>query len=107
LRAYGEQPYIVGMAISPSPPAERKSDRLELRVTPSVKALIQRASAISGLSAGELAYEAARRVLEAHEVMELSEAAAEAFAEALINPPEPTEALVAAFQRHAQVVRSE
>jgi len=37
---------------------------MELRVAPSVRKLIERATAISGLAAGDLAYEGARRILE-------------------------------------------
>lgn len=50
---------------------EDRRERMQVRVTPSAKALIQRAMAVSGLSAGELAYEEARRVLEAHERMDV------------------------------------
>ncbi|HEX9942708.1 MAG TPA: DUF1778 domain-containing protein [Thermoanaerobaculia bacterium] len=83
-------------------PADRelKRERIELRVAPSAKLLIQRAMAVSGLTAGDLAYEGARRVLEEHERMVLIGADREAFLEAVQNPPEPTEKLVAALKRH-------
>src|SRR4051794_650785 len=41
-----------------SPKREYKSQRLELRVAPSAKKVIQQAMAVSGLAAGDLAYEA-------------------------------------------------
>ena len=87
-------------------PAERelKRERIELRVAPSAKKLIQRAMAVSGLTAGDLAYEGARRVLEEHERMVLLGADREAFLDALLNPPEPTEKLVAALRRHRAVL---
>jgi uncharacterized protein (DUF1778 family) len=44
----------------------QKTERLELRAAPSVRKVIEQASAVSGLAAGDLAYEGARRVLEAH-----------------------------------------
>ncbi len=47
--------------------SERKSQRMELRVAPSMKRVIEEATAVSGLAAGDLAYEGARRVLEDHE----------------------------------------
>ena len=83
-------------------PADRelKKERLELRVAPSAKLLIQRAMAVSGLTAGDLAYEGARRVLDEHERMVLVGADREAFLDAVQNPPEPTEKLVAALRRH-------
>jgi uncharacterized protein (DUF1778 family) len=93
-------------AVSPRrrPEAERKTGRLELRVAPSAKALIQRAMAVSGLTAGDLAYEGARRVLDEHERMMLTGADREAFLEAVLNPPEPTEDLIAALRRHRDLV---
>jgi uncharacterized protein (DUF1778 family) len=87
-------------------PADRelKRERIELRVAPSAKKLIQRAMAVSGLTAGDLAYEGARRVLEEHERMVLLGADREAFLDALLNPPEPTDRLVAALRRHRSVL---
>jgi uncharacterized protein (DUF1778 family) len=79
---------------------ELKKERLELRVSPSAKQLIQRAMAVSGLTAGDLAYEGARRILDEHERMVLVGADREAFLEALLNPPKPAERLVAAVKRH-------
>ena len=95
---HGELPYIYFM----SDLREKKTDRLELRVAPSAKALIQRAIAVSGLSAGDLAYEGARRVLADHETMMLGERDWKALTDALENPPAPTEDLIAAFKQHAK-----
>jgi uncharacterized protein (DUF1778 family) len=83
-------------------PVERelKKERIELRVAPSAKQLIQRAMAVSGLTAGDLAYEGARRVLDEHERMVLGGADRDAFLAALLDPPAPTEKLVAALRRH-------
>ena len=86
------------------PVRELKKDRLELRVATSAKALIQRAMAVSGLTAGDLAYEGARRVLEDHERMVLTGANRDAFLAAVQNPPAPTDKLVAALRRHSDVV---
>lgn len=80
--------------------AETKSERLELRVTPSAKRLIQQAAAVSGLSAADLAYEGARRILSEHEHMELTEADRKIFLEALLSPPKPSARLVSALKRH-------
>jgi uncharacterized protein (DUF1778 family) len=73
---------------------------MELRVTPSVRRLIEQATAISGLAAGDLAYEGARRIIEDHERMVLRGADREAFLKAVTNPPPPTSRLVAALRRH-------
>jgi uncharacterized protein (DUF1778 family) len=79
---------------------EHKTERMELRVAPSVRKLIERASAVSGLAAGDLAYEGARRVLEDHERMVLRGADREAFLKAVSNPPPPAPRLVAALRLH-------
>lgn len=83
-----------------TPPRELKKERIELRVAASAKDLIQRAMAVSGLTAGDLAYEGARRVLDEHERMVLSEADSKAFLDAVMNPPEPADKLVAALRAH-------
>jgi uncharacterized protein (DUF1778 family) len=83
---------------------EHKTARLELRLAPSAKQLIQRAMSVTGLTAGDLAYEGARRVLDEHERMVLTGADRDAFLEAVRRPPEPTDALVAALRRHRDLV---
>ena len=83
---------------------EIKRERIELRVGPSAKKLIQRAIAVTGLTAGDLAYEGARRVLDEHERLVLTGADREAFFEALMNPPEPSEQLIAALRRHRDLM---
>ncbi len=84
---------------------ELKKERIELRVAPSAKLLIQRAMVVSGLTAGDLAYEGARRVLEEHERMLLVGADRDAFLAAVMEPPEPTEKLVAALKRRREMTR--
>jgi uncharacterized protein (DUF1778 family) len=93
------------LAHRPSPAKELKKERIELRVAASTKDLIQRAVAVSGLTAGDLAYEGARRVLAEHERLVLTSADQEAFLDALLHPPQPTSKLVAALRRHRKVVR--
>ena len=93
--SHGNLPYIFGMSTR-----ELKKERIELRVTASAKDLIQRAMAVSGLTAGDLAYEGARRVLDEHERMVLTGADREAFLEAVMAPPPPTDKLVTALRRH-------
>jgi uncharacterized protein (DUF1778 family) len=88
---------------NPSADRELKKERIELRVAPSAKLLIQRAMAVSGLTAGDLAYEGARRVLDEHERMVLVGADRDAFLAAVAEPPEPTEKLVAALRRHREM----
>ena len=84
-------------------PRELKKERIELRVAASAKELIQRAMAVSGLTAGDLAYEGARRILDEHQRMILSGADRDAFLDAVLNPPEPTPRLVDALRRQRKM----
>jgi uncharacterized protein (DUF1778 family) len=59
--------------------------------------------AVSGMSAGDLAYEGARRVLEEHERMVLAGADREAFLDAIRNPAPPSKRLIAALKRHRKL----
>ena len=87
------------------PPTRRevKRERIELRVATSAKELIQRAMAVSGLTAGDLAYEGARRVLDEHERMILTGRDRDVFLDAVANPGPPAKKLVAALRRHRQL----
>jgi uncharacterized protein (DUF1778 family) len=67
--------------------------------------VIEQASSLSGLAAGDLAYEGARRIVEEHERMELRGEDRDAFLAAILNPPEPTPRLVDAFRRHRELTR--
>lgn len=78
---------------------------MELRLAPAVKKIIQRAVSVTGLAAGDLAYEGARRILEEHERMVLRGADRDAFLAAVQSPPEPARRLIAALKRHRQLFR--
>jgi uncharacterized protein (DUF1778 family) len=84
---------------------ERKTARMEVRVSPSVRKIIDRATAVTGLAAGDLAYEGARRLLEEHERMVLRGADRDAFLAAVANPPRPNARLIKAFKLHAAWTR--
>lgn len=79
---------------------EKSTQRMEFRVPPSVKALIQRAMAVSGRSAADLVYEGATRVLAEHDRMVLTGANRDAFLAAVRKPPKPAARLIAALRRH-------
>lgn len=68
-----------------------RGERLEARVTADQKALIQRAAEIEGRSVTDYVIssvqDAAKRTLEAHEVIALSAADSRAFVDALLDPP--------------------
>ena len=100
--SYGNLPYIYEMRSSAK---ETKSERIELRVTPSAKAIIARASAVAGLTAGDMAAEAARRILEEREMLTLRDADRDALFAALERAPQAPPRLVAALRRHRAAVR--
>ncbi len=81
---------------------ERKTQRMELRVAPSVRRMIEQATAVSGLAPGDLAYEGARRILEEHGRMVLRGKDREVFLRALVDPPRPAARLIAALRRHGR-----
>ncbi len=81
---------------------ETRTERMELRLRPSTKQVIQRAMSISGLSASDLAYQAARQVIAEHEHILLTGADRDSFLELLANPPPANDKLKRAFRRHRQ-----
>ena len=79
---------------------EHKSARLELRLAPSAKRVIQQAMSVTGLAAGDLAYEGARRLLDEHQRMVLVGEDRDAFLTALDRKPSAAPRLVEALKRH-------
>lgn len=83
---------------------ELEKERIELRVAPSTKLPIQHPMVVSAQTAGDLAYVEAGRVLDEHERMMLIGADRDAFLEAVVNPPKPTEKLLAVLRRHREIL---
>ncbi|MBZ4220478.1 MAG: DUF1778 domain-containing protein [Chlorobium sp.] len=81
--------------------------RLEARITRNVHAQIKRAAEIQGRTVTDFvvyaALEAATKAIEENSVIQLSLEGQLAFAEALLNPPEPNAALRRAFESHAKL----
>lgn len=71
-----------------------RSGRLELRVTPEEKELIERAAALAGINTTDFVrgtmLAAAKETIQTHEVLRLTGEGSRAFVEALINPPAPS-----------------
>jgi uncharacterized protein (DUF1778 family) len=92
-------------------PSVPKKERLEARVAPDVKARLQRAADLSGRTLTEFvlssAQEAAEEIIERNNVITLSVRDSAAFAEALLNPPAPNDALRAAAARYRKDVISD
>ena len=89
---------------------ERASERMNFRTKPRIKQAIQQAAALSGVDDSVFtmtaAYEAALQTIAAHERTTLMSVDQAAFFAALDNPPEPSDALRAAFDRHGETVVS-
>lgn len=85
-------------------PTRAKTERLETRVQPEVKELIERAAARLGTTVSEFvlrsSVEHALDVVERLETARLNREQSAAFTEALVNPPAPSPALVAAMLEH-------
>jgi uncharacterized protein (DUF1778 family) len=105
LKVYGKSPYHCGMANVQSPA------RLEARLPATVYALLKRAAEIQGRTLTDFvvsaAHDAARRAIEETEIVRLSLEDQQRISDAILNPPEPTPALVRAFQRHRDLFGSE
>lgn len=84
--------------------------RLEARVPAEVHALLKRAAEIQGRTMTDflitVVHEAANRVIEQSEVVRLSLADQEAFANALLAPPEQAPAMQRAIERRKSLLRS-
>ena len=89
---------------------ERNEARMNFRTKPRIKSAIQQAAALSGVDDSvftmNAAYQVAMATIAAHEQTVLQSVDYEAFFAALDAPPEPTEALRAAFRRHRETVVS-
>lgn len=82
----------------PSAASRTESARINLRTSPEVKALIERAASMMGATVSSFmlqnSTDMARRVLAQQEAITLSDRDRDAFLKALDNPPEPTQALI-------------
>lgn len=84
----------------------RKEQRLEARVTSDQKRLIERAAALRGTTVTEFlvasAQQAAAVTIQSFESLSLREEAREAFVHAVLNPPVPNDAALAAARRYRE-----
>jgi len=85
----------------------QRAERVEIRMTPRQKQKIERAASLQGTSVTDFILNqvqpAATATIQEFELMELRDKDRRIFVEALLNPPEPTEALKAAVARHEQI----
>ena len=89
-------------------PEPQRTARIEARIAPDALELIRRAAELQGRSISDFmvaaAQEAAQRTIADMEIMRLSRQAQEQFAAVVLDPPEPTAALVRAFERHRALI---
>ncbi len=82
--------------------------RLEARISPETKALLQKAADLEGRTLTDFVVAAVRaeacRVIEQHQTLKLSIEDSKAFVDALLNPAEPNDALKVAAQRYKQII---
>ena len=87
----------------------QQTARLEARVNPEIKALWQKAADLQGVTLTDFVIasvqEAACNVIQQHQTLKLSLEDAEAFVEALQNPPKPSDSLIAAALRYKQIIQ--
>lgn len=85
-----------------------RTARFEARVTPEVLAVLKRAAELQGRSVSDFvvaaAQDAAHRAIEEAHVVRLSVDGQRRFAEALLDPPEPSPGLRRAVDRHRRLV---
>lgn len=87
------------------------TSRLEARLPSEVHAMLKRAAELQGRTLTDFvvaaASEAARKTIEDMEIIRLSAEDQRRVAEALLNPPDPSPALVRAYERHRRMVEPE
>jgi uncharacterized protein (DUF1778 family) len=87
-----------------------RDQRLEARVSREQKRLFQQAAELQGRTLTDFViasvHEAAVRAIETMQTIRLTAAESRAFAEAVLNPREPTDRLKAAARRYIDTVRS-
>lgn len=92
-------------------PVANTTARLEARISTDLHSLLKRAAELQGRTMTDFVVsaiqDAARRAIEQSDVMRLSLADQECFAQALLCPPQPAPALKRAFARRSKLLRSE
>ncbi len=92
-------------------PATLATARLEARISTDLHAMLKRAAELQGRTMTDFVVtavqDAAQRAIEQAEVVKLSLADQEFFAQALLSPPKPSPALKRAFARCNKLLRTQ
>jgi uncharacterized protein (DUF1778 family) len=90
------------------PSTASRSARIEARIAPDALAVVRRAAELQGRSVSDFvvaaAQEAAHRTIEAAQIIRISVEDQRSIADAILNPPQPTAALVRAAAAHRRLV---
>lgn len=93
--------------MTPAPPSKSLA-RLEARISPETKALLQKAADLEGRSLTDFvvtsAQLAAYKVIEHHQTLKLSLEDSEAFVDAILNPANPNQSLKSAALKYQQMM---
>jgi uncharacterized protein (DUF1778 family) len=93
------------------PAPSSSSARLEARISSDLHALLKRAAELQGRTMTDFVVaavqDAAQRAIEQAEILRMSLADQQRFAEALLSPPEPTPAMIRALARRRKLLRAE
>jgi uncharacterized protein (DUF1778 family) len=88
----------------------RRTERIEARIAPEALAEVKRAAELQGRSISDFvvsaAREAAARVIQEAQIIRLSVQDQQAFAAAIIDPPEPVPALRKAAKMHRRLIKA-
>lgn len=91
-------------------PAAATTARLEARISFDLHATLKRAAQLQGRTMTDFVVsavqDAAQKAIEQAEVIRLSLADQQVFAQALLNPPEATPAMRRAFDRRSELLKS-
>jgi uncharacterized protein (DUF1778 family) len=91
------------------PRESSRNARIEARIAPDALAIVKRAAEIQGRSVSDFvvaaAHEAAQRIIEETHLIRLSVEEQRRFVDLLLNPPEPSPALLRAKESHDRLIR--
>lgn len=93
-----------------TPSTKKTMARLEARISPEIKSLLQKAADLEGITLTDFVIAsvqvAAIATIQKHQTLKLSLEDSEAFVDALLNPPLPNQALLAAAARYQQIMKA-
>jgi len=93
----------------PTAALAKRTERLDARVTKEEKRVIETAASMRGISVTDLMRisitDAATKIIRENEILTLSEREKQTFFQALMNPPRPNDAAIAAIRRYRREVR--